>query len=743
MLKRTHNCNELRIEEEGKEIILNGWVNSSRDHGGLIFIDLRDRFGMTQIVFDPQINKDSHKIGEALRREDVIGIKGKVRKRAEGMSNPKMETGEIEIYVDEMEIFTKAETPPIEVDDRIEASDEVRLKYRYLDLRRPVVIKKLVLRHKAAMSAREYFNKKGFLEIETPMLMRSTPEGARDYIVPSRVNPGNFYALPQSPQLYKQILMIAGADKYFQMPRCLRDEDLRADRQPEHTQLDFEMSFIDETDIMGFVEGLFKHMWKEVLDVDIEVPFKRFTYKEAMDKYGIDKPDIRFDMFLHDVTDIVTESDFSVFKEVVKNGGIIKCINPEKDFPRKEIDGLIEFTQKCGAKGMAWMRVSEKGLESNIAKYFNPEVQKKLIEKVGAKPGSILMFIADKEKACNDVLSRLRIELADRMEIIPKDDFKFCWVTDFPLFSFNEDTQAWEPEHHIFSMPKPECMEFLDTDPGKVIGNLFDIALNGTELASGSIRINVPKIQKKVMEIIGLPEEKAMEKFGFLLEAYNYGAPPHGGMGLGFDRIVALMCGTNDIREVIAFPKNKAAQCPMDDSPSPVDEEQLKELHVKVDFVKKKDNPAHKKLLDFLKANNIEFEEVHHDSVFTSEEAAKARGTELKQGAKGLILKIDGGKYVQVVVSAAKDVDLEKIKGILEVQKVELADAKEVKKVSDCNIGSVHPFGNLFNVQVYIDNSLMENEFIAFNAGSHTKSVKMKANDFKDLSKGKVCGFSK
>ncbi len=591
-MMRTHTCGELNGKFIKEEVKLCGWCQSPRDHGGLIFIDLRDRYGLTQIVFDPQVDKRSHEIAERLRREDVIQVKGTVRRRKEGMANPNLATGDIEVYIDEINIISKAETPPIEVDDRIVASDEIRLKYRYLDLRRPIMQKQLQVRYEAAKAAREFFDKHKFIEISTPMLVRATPEGARDYIVPSRVHPGKFYALPQSPQLYKQILMVAGFDRYFQFPICLRDEDLRADRQPEHTQMDLEMSFVSSEDIMEFVEGLFKHIMKKVIDVEIDGKFKVFTYKEAMEKYGVDKPDIRYDLLLTDVTDIAKESDFSVFKTVVEKGGIVKCINPEHDFPRKEIDGLIEFSTKLGAKGMAWMRVTENGLESNIAKFFSPETQKKLIEKVGAKPGSVLMFIADKENAANEILNGLRHELAKRMGLIKEGDYRFCWVTDFPLFVLDEDTQAWTPAHHMFSMPKKECLAYLETDPGKVIADLFDVVLNGVELGSGSMRISDPEIQKRVMKVIGMTEEEANMKFGFLLEAYKYGGPVHGGMGLGFDRLVALMNGFNDIREVIAFPKNKAAVCPMDECPSDISEEQMKETHIKTVIPKKNPKDA-------------------------------------------------------------------------------------------------------------------------------------------------------
>ncbi|MFW6014485.1 MAG: aspartate--tRNA ligase [Nanoarchaeota archaeon] len=580
-LKRTHYCNQLKEKNIDETVNLNGFVHNRRDHGGIIFIDLRDRFGLTQIVFDPKFEKECHETADSLRREDVIAVKGKVFKRMEGMENPNLGTGNIEVYVNKLEIISKAQTPPLEVDDRVIANDEQRLKYRYIDLRRPVMQNNLLTRHKIVSLARDFFNQNDFLEIETPMLVRSTPEGARDFLVPSRVNPGSFYALPQSPQLYKQILMISGCDRYYQIPKCLRDEDLRADRQPEHTQLDFEMSFVESEDIMAFVESLLKKILEDVFGKELEIPFKRLTHEEAMSKYGTDKPDLRYDLALTDVSEIVKGCSFEVFTKAVKNGGIVKCINPQYDLGRKEIDSLIDFSIKNGAKGMAWMRVTENGLESNIAKFFDEQIKKNLIKATGAKPGSMLMFIADNIKTTNKVIDLLRQELARRLELFDENVLKFAWITDFPLFSWNGDEEKWEPEHHMFSMPKDEHMKNLETEPGKVKGDLFDLVLNGVELGSGSIRIHDPNIQKKVMKIIGMDEKEAMEKFGFLLEAYKYGCPVHGGMGIGLDRLVAILLGKNDIREVIAFPKNKAAQCPMDNSPGPVSKEQLKELNIK------------------------------------------------------------------------------------------------------------------------------------------------------------------
>jgi aspartyl-tRNA synthetase len=583
---RTNTCGELNKDNVKKNVTLCGWVDSRRDHGGIIFVDLRDRYGLTQIVFEPTHSKNVHETAEKLRREFVIQAKGHVRMRGEGLTNPKLATGEIEILVEEVTILSESETPPIDIDDRKVANEDMRLKYRYLDLRRPSMQKALEFRHKVVTSARNYFNSHKFLEIETPLLIKSTPEGARDYVVPSRVNPGHFYALPQSPQLYKQILMIAGFDRYYQVARCLRDEDLRADRQPEHTQFDLEMSFAEQEDIRQFVEGLYKHIFKETLGVTLD-DFPAFSYNDSMERFGSDKPDIRFSLELKDVTDIVKKSDFGVFKTVAETGGKIRCLNPSSDLPRKEIDRYIEFCQSIGSKGMAWMRVGENALESNIAKFFSSDVQKELIQFIGAKPGSILMFIADKPKKSAQLAGQLRLKLAEDLKLIPKEEFKFCWINDFPLFAFNEETNAWEPEHHMFSMPKKEFCADFEKRPGEVLGDLWDLVLNGVELGSGSIRVTDPKLQERIMAFIGIDNKSAEEKFGFLLNAYKYGGPVHGGMGLGVDRTVALMMGTNDIREVIAFPKNKSAQCPMDESPGLIEEKQMKELHLKTDVIKK------------------------------------------------------------------------------------------------------------------------------------------------------------
>ncbi len=733
---RTNTCGELTTKDLDKEVTLCGWVNTRRDHGGVIFIDLRDRYGMTQIVFNPD-QKDFAQ-AEKLRREDVIQANGKIRRRPEGMTNPNLPTGEIEVVIKELEVLNKAETPPLEVDDRIIASEEMRLKYRYLDLRRPIMQKHLIARHKAAQAAREYLNSLGFLEIETPMLMKHTPEGARDYVVPSRVHPGKFYSLPQSPQLYKQILMVSGLDRYYQLARCLRDEDLRADRQPEFTQIDLEMTFVEQDDIFRVTEGLIKHIVKKTINKDLDIPFKRFSYNEAMSRFGSDKPDLRFGMELIDVTEIAVKCDFNVFK----NAENIKVIVTEKDLPRKDIDSMIDFAMKEGAKGLAWMRMGESGkLESNIVKFFPEETQKKLIEKVKPKKGQIIFFMSDKEEKVNQVLGKVRLELARRFELLDNKRLEFCWIADFPMFKWNEEDERWEAEHHIFTMPNKEHLDYLPDFPGKVHAQCYDLVLNGVEMASGSIRIHRADIQEKMLAVIGMTKEQAEMKFGFLLEAFRYGAPPHGGIAPGFDRLVAMLLGYNDIREVIAFPKSKSAEGLMDSCPSELDDTQYKELHLKSTFRKEKVK-VFEEIEKMLSNNDIRFEVIEHLATFTSEESAKARGTRLDQGAKAMVMKADS-KPIMVVVQASKAIDEEKLKSAIGAKGVKMARADEVKQLMDCDIGSVHPFGNMAGLKVYVDEGLLKEDEIAFNAGSHTTSIKMKSADYRRVVEPIVGRFAK
>ena len=734
-MRRTNTCGELTKHSLKKSVVLNGWVHTRRDHGGVIFIDLRDRYGLTQVVINPD-NKH-FKTAEKIRREDVLEVSGTIRERPKGMKNPNMVTGEIEVIVKDLEILNKAETPPIEVDDRIEASEDMRLKYRYLDLRRPVMQNRLIIRHKAAQAAREYLNSQDFLEIETPLLIRATPEGARDYVVPSRLHQGQFFSLPQSPQLYKQILMVSGMDKYYQLARCLRDEDLRADRQPEFTQIDIEQSFVDVDDIIETCEGMIKHIWKKAIGTNVKIPFPRLTYKEAMDKYGIDKPDIRFELELIDVTDLAKKSDFNVFK----NAELVKCINPEGDFSRKDLDELEQLAESYGAKGLAWMKVTDKGLESSIVKFFSPALQKELLKKTKTKKGSVLLFVADKWAVCNDVMARLRLDLGKKLKLINEKEFSFVWIVDFPLFEWGEENGRWAPMHHIFSMPKDECVKYLEKDPSKVLGKLYDLALNGAELGGGSIRIHKKDLQERVLKVIGLDYSEAEKRFGFLLNAFKYGAPPHGGIAFGLDRIASLLCGFNDIREVMAFPKNKAAECLMDSCPSQIDEHQLKELRINIAAIKKK-SLVLEEVKIALDKEKKEYKLLEHEPVFTAEEAAKARGTKLKQSAKTLVLKADD-EFVMAVVPGDKEIDLVKLKEKLEVKKLDLASAEDVKEVTGCSIGSVPPFGNLFNLKVYVDKEFTKNKEIAFNAGSPTTSMKMSCEAYLDVVRPEVLEFSK
>jgi aspartyl-tRNA synthetase len=588
-MKRTNTCGELTKKEKAKEVTICGWLNSRRDHGGIIFIDLRDRYGLTQVVFDPRDYKKVHSEAEHLKREDVLQITGKVRLRGEGLINPKLKTGEIEILASELVILNKADTPPIEIDDRIEVNEDMRLKYRYLDLRKPRMQKNLKIRHQAVKAVRDFFDNKGFLEVETPMLGKSTPEGARDYLVPSRVNPSKFYALPQSPQLFKQLLMVSGCDKYFQIVKCFRDEDLRADRQPEFTQVDVEMSFIDEEDIYEIHEELFKKIWKDVLNKDIKTPFPRLTYTEAMDRYGSDKPDTRFSMELINVTDVVKNSDFKVFTDNIKSGGIVKAINVKSaQLSRKDIDELINFVKIYDAKGLAWIKFTDKGLESSVVKFFNDKTQKELIKKLKAKKGDLLLFVSDhKHFVVNDALGNLRLHLAKKLQLIPKDTFSFVWVTDFPLVEYDEDEQRHVAVHHPFTSPKDEDLKLLDSNPKDAKAKAYDLTLNGVEVGGGSIRIHKREIQEKIFSLLGISKKEAQEKFGFLLDAFKYGAPPHGGIAFGMDRIAAILTGNESIREVIAFPKTKSAESLMEGSPSEVADKQLKELSIKLDVVKK------------------------------------------------------------------------------------------------------------------------------------------------------------
>lgn len=585
--KRTGYCAELGLEQVGQEVTLMGWTNVRRDLGALIFVQLRDRTGLMQVVFDSATLSaaDFDRAG-TIRSEYVLAVRGKLVERVGNMINPNMKTGYVEVLVSEFKILSKSETPPIEVDDNCNAGELLRLKYRYLDLRRPTMQRNLMMRHEIARIAREYFAENGFLDIETPLLTKSTPEGARDYLVPSRVHPGAFYALPQSPQLFKQLLMLSGFDRYMQIARCFRDEDLRADRQPDFTQIDLEMSFVEAEDVMAINEGFLKRVFSETLGIELKTPFTRITWQEAMDRFGSDKPDTRFGLELIDVSDAVRDCGFSVFQNAIALGGSVRCINAKgasARFSRKEIDALGEFVKTYHAKGLAWMNLKAEGLQSPIAKFLSEEEQKAILEKAQAETGDILFFVADKNEVVWQSLGALRLKLAEKLELIRDDTYELLWVTEFPLLEWNEEAGRFVAKHHPFTMPMDEDLDKLESDPGAVRAKAYDIILNGNEIGGGSIRIHSNELQKRMFRVIGFTEEEAYERFGFLLDAFRYGTPPHGGLAYGLDRVAMLICGTSSIRDVIAFPKVQNASCPLTNAPEAVDPKQLKELHICVE----------------------------------------------------------------------------------------------------------------------------------------------------------------
>lgn len=590
--KRSHHCGELTKEQAGAQVVLCGWVSKRRDHGGLIFIDLRDRSGIVQVVADPDTAGSSFKIAEDIRNEYVIKVNGTVRLRDEATINENIATGAIEVVAAEIEVLNTAKTPPFYIQDGIDTDENLRLKYRYLDLRRPEMQKNIILRHKVTKLMRDFLDNNGFLEIETPMLCKSTPEGARDYLVPSRVNTGKFYALPQSPQIFKQLLMVSGFERYFQIARCFRDEDLRADRQPEFTQLDMEMSFVEVDDVLELMEGLISYIFEGALGKKLEVPFRRMTWDEAMDKYGSDKPDLRFDMPLYNVSEAIKGCSFQVFNSVVENGGQVKCINVKgyANIPRRELDGLVKFVGIYGAKGMAWLQFPEEGgVKSSIAKFFTDENIEALKKAAEVEPGDLLLFVADKPSVVAQSLSALRIEMAKRRDLIDPNALSFLWVVDFPMFEYNEEEKRYVAMHHPFTAPRDEDLPLLESDPGKVYAKAYDMVLNGTEIGGGSIRIHRRDVQKAVFSAIGLSDEEAASKFGFMMNAFTYGAPPHGGLAFGLDRMIMIMAQRDSIRDVIAFPKTQSASDLMTQAPDVVDDKQLRELHIKTSLLVKKE----------------------------------------------------------------------------------------------------------------------------------------------------------
>lgn len=583
--RRTHTCGSLRREDIDSVVTLSGWINRRRDHGGLIFIDLRDRFGLTQLVFDPIQVPQVHQQAEKLRSEWVISIKGKVIPREEGMANPKLATGEIEVLVQELEILSKAKTPPFSIaDEQIDVNEEIRLKYRYLDIRRGDVAKKLVTRHTAMLATRQYLDQQGFLEITTPILGKSTPEGARDYLVPSRIYPGTFYALPQSPQIFKQLLMVSGMDRYFQIAQCFRDEDLRADRQPEFTQIDMEMSFGVPEDMMSIIEGLIKTVFKTCANLDIPTPFRRLSHQICMAKYGSDRPDLRFGMELHDLNAIAEQTTFSVFLDQIREGGIVKglCVKGGAALSRKAIDEYTEFVGRLGVKGLAWIKYQETGLSSSIVKFFPENIQQLLIEEMQMEGGDLVFMIADQPARTHQALDHLRRKIARDRGLIDANRYEFLWVTDFPLFSWNAEERRLESEHHPFTSPNLEDLHLIDTEPLKMRSSGYDIVLNGYEIGGGSQRIHNSELQQKIFECLKLTPEELETKFGFFLDALNYGTPPHLGIALGLDRLIMILTQTENIRDVIAFPKTQKASDLMLQAPSTVANEQLKELEIRV-----------------------------------------------------------------------------------------------------------------------------------------------------------------
>lgn len=583
-MKRTHMATDIGLQMVGKNVTLNGWVDSRRDHGGLIFVDLRDRSGIIQVVFNPELDPNSFHLAESVRGEYVVAIQGEVKQRPQDTENPNLKTGKVEIYAARMELLNSAKTTPFYIQNGIDVDELLRLRHRYLDLRRPEMRDNLILRHRVVKSIRDYLDERGFLEIETPILGRSTPEGARDYLVPSRIHPGEFFALPQSPQQYKQMLMVAGVEKYFQIARCFRDEDLRADRQPEFTQLDLEMSFVDEQDIISLVEGMIPRLFQEGCGLEISTPFPSLTYEEAMLKYGTDQPDLRFGWEIVDLTEIVKEVDFKVFSSAIAGGGVVRALNAKTcgSFTRKEIDDLGRMAVEFGAKGLAWINVTATELKSPISKFFTAEQMQAILTALDAQPGDLLLFGADRAEIVARVLGVLRLSLGRRLQLFDQHRLAFTWVRDFPLLEFDEEEQRYVAVHHMFTSPQAEDVDLLETAPARVKARAYDLVLNGTEIGGGSIRIHRRDWQERLFALLGMSQEETTEKFGYMLEAFEYGAPPHGGIAFGIDRLVMLMAGRESIRDVIAFPKTQSAACPMTNAPSEVSPKQLRELSLRL-----------------------------------------------------------------------------------------------------------------------------------------------------------------
>ena len=591
------DCGSPRASDIGKEVTVAGWVHRRRDHGNLIFVDLRDRSGLLQVVFNPEITPEAHRLAEGIRSEWVVQVSGTITARVAGAENPNLATGDVELIAKDSAILNRSLTPPFEVEDDTDADELTRMTHRYIDMRRPEMLQRLQLRHKVTHLIWDHLTENGFTQVETPILIKSTPEGARDYVVPSRVRPGSFYALPQSPQQMKQILMVSGVERYFQIAKCFRDEDLRADRQPEHTQLDLEMSFVHQQDVMDLVEGLYTRIVREARpDARLEMPFAKLPYDEAIERYGTDKPDTRYGLEMATITEIAARSDARVFQAVAGSGGTIRAFAAPgcADYPRRQTDRLIDVARGAGAQGLVFIAIDKSAssigeledghIRSPLKNYMSVEIVREIATAVGASPGDLILIVAGTASVANNALSALRTEMAERLNLIDADEFKFAWVFDFPLFEWDEDTASWAPAHHVFSAPKQEHIPYIESDPGRVYADLFDLTCNGVELGSGSIRIHDPEVQMRVFNVIGYPDHEIEERFGHLLKAFRYGAPPHGGMGLGLDRITAMLAGQSNIREVIAFPKTQSAWDPLFDAPSTIAEEQLKELHIELEI---------------------------------------------------------------------------------------------------------------------------------------------------------------
>ncbi|WP_339244560.1 aspartate--tRNA ligase [Paenibacillus sp. FSL R10-2796] len=590
-MQRSHNCGQLTPEHIGQTVTLNGWVQTRRDLGGVLFIDLRDRSGIVQVVFNPDYSGEALQIADKVRSEYVLAVKGKVVKRDEETINRNLPTGEIEVQITDIEVLNAAKTPPFFIEDGVEVDESLRLKYRYLDLRRPEMQKTLLLRSKASKIFRDFLDSEGFIDVETPILTKSSPEGARDYLVPSRVHEGEFFALPQSPQIYKQLLMVGGIERYYQIARCFRDEDLRADRQPEFTQVDIETSFLSQDELLGMMENLMQRLFKETVGVDIQLPFQRLTYAEAMGKYGSDKPDLRFGLELVEMNDIVATSGVKVFASVIEKGGEVKCLNAKGcgTWTRKEIDDLGPYAARYGAKGLAWIQVKDGEFKGPIVKFFTEEEIAAVKERTGAEEGDLLLFSADTKKVVADVLGALRVKIGRQLGLIDDNVFKFAWVTDFPLLGYDEDQKRYVAEHHPFTRPREEDLHLFDTDPGAIRAQAYDIVLNGYEVGGGSMRIYKREVQEKMFQALGFSDEVAYEKFGYLMDAFEYGTPPHGGIAFGLDRLIMLLAGRTNLRETIAFPKTASATDLLMDAPAPVDGSQLEQLHIKLALKPKKE----------------------------------------------------------------------------------------------------------------------------------------------------------